>query len=118
MAIIVIVTIIVGFMSYKTYDFPMHTHIGSGLASAGAFVFIFLGFDGAKGFMTKTWIADIAGIGGPAYGEDTHGRNYKNRVEIVTKRTYVGDTMVQKVIDLLMPFILGTVCMIIGIILM
>lgn len=54
MAIIVVITVIVGFMSYKTYDFPMLTHIGSGLASAGAFVFIFLGFDGAKGFMTKT----------------------------------------------------------------
>ena len=54
MAIIVVITVIVSFMSYKTYDFPMLTHIGTGIASAGAFVFIFLGFDGAKGFMTKT----------------------------------------------------------------
>jgi len=54
LAIIAVVTAIVAFMSYKTYDFPMLVNFGTGLAAAGAFVFIFLGFDGAKGFMTKT----------------------------------------------------------------
>ena len=54
LVIITAVTILVGTMSYFSYDYPLSTHFGTGLASAGAFVFIFLGFPGVKGFMNKT----------------------------------------------------------------